>query len=107
MPLITNALVTAYCACQICCGPEASGITAIGRAPVAGITVAGPRAFPLGTSVQILGKTYKLEDRTAPRFDGRWDIYFHSHDDAKQFGTRRATVIVRAPTVGKKKGKKK
>ena len=36
--------------------------------------VACPRSLPLGTVVEIRGKAYLCEDRTAPKFDGRFDI---------------------------------
>ena len=81
-----GAVVTGYCACRICCGKGARGITAAGTRPVQGRTVAGPRSVPLGTRVIINGKPYTVEDRTAKRYDGRWDIYFQSHKNAKNFG---------------------
>lgn len=99
MPIITNAVVTAYCACKLCCGPSAPNPTASGIMPVQGITIAGPRAFPLGTKVKISGltNTFILQDRTAKRFDGRWDIYLKSHDAALRFGKRTNTVTTYAP----------
>jgi hypothetical protein len=36
--------------------------------------VACPRILPLGTVVEIHGKLYICEDRTARKFDGRFDI---------------------------------
>lgn len=36
--------------------------------------VACPRSLPLGTVVEISGKPYLCEDRTARKFDGRFDI---------------------------------
>lgn len=89
---ITNAIITAYCACRICCGPNASGIAANGKAPVQGVTVAGPRALPLGTRVVIGTNRFVIQDRTARRFDGRWDIYFEHHADAKRFGKQTNNV---------------
>ena len=84
--------ITAYCACQICCGKNAKGITAAGTRPMQGRTVAAPRNVPLGTKVLIDGKPFTVEDRTARRFDGRWDIYFERHQDAKNFGKRKLDV---------------
>ena len=100
MALITNsiiAVVTAYCACTKCCGPKASGITAAGTKPVAGRTVAGPRNYPLSSIARIGGKAYTIEDRTAKRFDGRFDIFFRTHREALEFGiqTQRVQVIRR------------
>lgn len=48
----------------------ASGDDICGRDDV----VACPREYPLGTKVGIDGKTYECLDRTARKFDGRWDI---------------------------------
>ncbi|MBV9824816.1 MAG: hypothetical protein JO001_03910 [Alphaproteobacteria bacterium] len=36
--------------------------------------VACPRSMPLGTVVEIHGRPYLCEDRTARKFDGRFDI---------------------------------
>jgi hypothetical protein len=36
--------------------------------------VACPRLLPLGTVIEIRGKQYICEDRTAQKFDGRFDI---------------------------------
>ena len=91
---ITNAIITAYCACTNCCGAHATGLTAAGRPPVQGITIAGPRAFPLGTKVSIAGHSYIVQDRTAKRFDGRWDIYFASHKEALKFGKQTNNITV-------------
>ena len=57
-----------------------------------GRTVAAPRNVPLGTKVLIDGKPFTVEDRTARRFDGRWDVYFERHQDAKNFGKRKLDV---------------
>ena len=87
-----SATITAYCACTICCGKNAKGITAAGTRPMQGRTVAAPRNVPLGTKVLIDGKPFTVEDRTARRFDGRWDIYFERHQDALKFGKRKLDV---------------
>lgn len=85
--------VTAYCACKMCCGQWAGGTTAAGTVPKAGRTVAGPRSVPLGTRVHIAGVGWRVvEDRTAKRFDGRWDVYFANHGEAINFGKRKASV---------------
>ena len=92
--MITNAIITAYCACSICCGPGAKGIAANGKPPVEGLTVAGPRNIPLGTRVRIDGHTYTVTDRTARRYDGRFDIFFRSHSAARRFGIRTNQVEI-------------
>jgi len=97
--VFSNVVFSAYCACQICCGPDASGITAIGTAPKEGRTIAGPRSIPLGTSVLVrfgeVKKVMRIEDRTARKWDGkRWDIYFKDHDVVRGFGLQKGTVII-------------
>ena len=85
--------VTAYCACKICCGPKARGITAAGTRPVQGRTVAASRTIPLGTRIHIEGIGWRtVEDRLAKRFDGRVDVYFASHDAAKKFGKQQLKI---------------
>lgn len=101
MGFTTNTIitiVTAYCACTKCCGPKAAGITAAGTKSVAGRTIAGPRNYPLYSIARIGGKTYQIEDRTAKRFDGRFDIFFSTHHEALEFGikTQRVEIIRRS-----------
>ena len=91
-PAAHSATITGYCACPKCCGKNAKGITAAGTRPMQGRTVAAPRNVPLGTKVLIDGKPFTVEDRTARRFDGRWDVYFERHQDAKNFGKRKLDV---------------
>ena len=87
--------ITAYCACRKCCGAGATGITASGRRPVEGRTVAASRSIPLGTKIHIDGIGWRtVEDRTARRFDGRVDIYFRSHAEALKFGKQQRTVKI-------------
>lgn len=96
---ITNAVITAYCCCQICCGNSSPGINAAGKRPIQGISIAGPRSLPLGTRIRIAGMTneFILDDRTAKKYDGRFDIYFSSHAEARQFGIRRGATITVNP----------
>lgn len=91
---IITAVITAYCACTTCCGPNAKGITAIGRVPAQGRTIAASRSIPLGSNILINGKRYIVEDRLAKRFDKRFDIYFTKHSDARKFGIRTNTVTI-------------
>ena len=87
--------VTAYCACKICCGKNAKGITAAGTRPMQGRTVAAPRTIPLGTRIHIEGIGWRtVEDRTARRYDGRVDIYFASHKDALNWGIKQRKTVI-------------
>jgi 3D (Asp-Asp-Asp) domain-containing protein len=89
---MTNVVFTAYCACTICCGPNAVGLTASGKPPIEGITVAAARSIPLGTRIAITipsvmtNRSFVVQDRLAKRFDNRVDIFFNNHQTAKQFG---------------------
>lgn len=86
--------VTAYCACKECCGSQARGLTASLVRPKQGVTVAGPRNLPFGTRVWIEDQGwYVVQDRTALKYDGRFDIYFRSHRAAKKFGIRQLRVF--------------
>lgn len=94
---ILTAIITAYCHCKLCCGPNAKGITASGTKPIQGITVAGPRSYLFGSKVimpSIGLHTGRIEDRTARRFDGRFDVYFRRHSEAKKFGIKTNKVII-------------
>ncbi len=89
----TYYTVTAYCPCVKCCGPWAGGKTASGQRPRPGLTVAGPRAVPFGTRIQIAGVGERVvQDRLARAYDHRFDIYFSNHQTARRFGTRRLAI---------------
>jgi 3D (Asp-Asp-Asp) domain-containing protein len=91
-------IVTAYCACALCCGPSASGLTARGTRPVQGITVAASRSIPLGTRIRLTvpglwkARTFTVQDRLAQRYDDRLDIYFSRHSDAVKFGVKQGHI---------------
>lgn len=85
--------VTAYCACKKCCGKGARGVTASGKRPVEGRTVAASRLIALGTRLHIEGVGWRtVEDRLAKRFDNRLDVYFSKHTDAVKFGKQQRKV---------------
>ena len=95
MLILTNAIITAYCACTICCGPKATGKAANGKPPIQGISIAASRNIPLGTHVKIgeLTNDFIVCDRLAKRYDSRFDIYFNRHSDAKKFGVHRNVTV--------------
>ena len=98
--LLTNMIVTAYCSCRLCCGQHATGLAANGHRPIEGVTCAGPRCYPVGTRLYLAGLGYRtVTDRTALQYDGRVDIYFAKHDDAKRFGRKmmRVTILTTLP----------
>lgn len=86
-------IVTAYCACKKCCGPSAKGITASGSKVKEGVTIAASRKIPFGTKLDIEGVGVRtVQDRLAPRYDNRIDVYFANHARAIQFGKRTLSV---------------
>lgn len=85
---ITNLLVTAYCSCKLCCGPNGHNIAANNHPPKEGITVAGPRNIPLGTHIKIDSFTndFIINDHYNKHLSDRIDVYFSNHQKAKEFG---------------------
>lgn len=89
---ILTAILTAYCHCAICCG-EANQPTASGVMPRVGRTISAPRWVPFGSLVRLPGMGWRrVEDRTAMRYNGRYDVFMASHAEAKRFGKRTVTV---------------
>jgi 3D (Asp-Asp-Asp) domain-containing protein len=92
--------VTAYCPCKKCCGPRAQGITASGR-PVSfngGKFVAADRMFSFNTKLLIPGyadgQSVPVLDRGGAIKGNKLDVYFPSHQEAKQWGRRFIPVTV-------------
>lgn len=86
---------TAYCPCAKCCG-KSDGITATGTKATAGRTIAvDPSVIPYGTEVVIDGHTYIAEDCGGAVKGNRIDIFFNSHEEARQFGVQTLNVVLR------------
>ena len=86
-PLYTLEVdVTHSCACSICCGENAAGITASGKNVATGM-VAMSSYYPFGTQVKELdGVMYTVEDRGGSGIENdihRVDIYVP--DNEKHF----------------------
>jgi len=93
---ILIATITAYCCCAKC--TKGTGITANGKIPTQGITIAASRSLPFGTKVVTSYGVYEVQDRLAKRYDNRFDIYMSSHADAREFGIKRnQTVTIITP----------
>ena len=81
---------TAYCGCKKCCGkwstPEA--ITASGKAAVEGLSIAADwKVFPKGECLLLQGLGKRVVHDTGSAIKGpKLDIYFRSHQEAKEFG---------------------
>ena len=86
---IITAIVTAYCATGHPC--------ADGHMPQTHHTVALPRCFRLGSRVEIDGYWYVGEDRTARRYDGRFDVFVRTAGYARKLGMSVQKVVVVSP----------
>lgn len=97
---MTNIITSSYCACVLCCGPDAIGLTASGRKPVEGITVAASRKIPLGTMINLTvpgaftNRIFRVDDRLAKRYDARVDIYMDDHNKALQWGLKKGSFTI-------------
>ncbi len=109
--------VSAYCPCGLCCGPNASGLTASGK-PAVGRLVAAPSGYAFGTEMRIPGYgTAKVQDRGgAIKSAGDWvrnvkigdqkvadvklqydriDLLFLTHEEARAWGRQTLVVSVK------------
>lgn len=85
---------TAYCPCVKCCGKD-DGITATGTKATAGRTIAvDPRVIPYGSKVIINGITYIAEDCGGAIKSNRIDIFFDTHQEAREWGRRTVEAVV-------------
>jgi 3D (Asp-Asp-Asp) domain-containing protein len=89
---------TGYCSCARCCGKWAKwGVTASGRRPVEGVTVAAGPQWRLGACIDIVGiGSRRVQDRGRAITEGKLDIYYASHLDARSWG-RQMVVVTRCP----------
>lgn len=86
--------ITAYCPCEQCCGPWASGYTASGNPAIANHTVAC-NVLPFGSRILIDGVEYTVEDTGSTEFGDEWiDIFFNTHEEALAFGVQQMEVYM-------------
>ena len=87
--------ITAYCACPVCCGEWADGITYTGTVATEGRTIAvDPGVIPLGSVVEINGAEYVAEDIGGAIDGNHIDIYFNDHNDALVWGVQDLNVFL-------------
>jgi 3D (Asp-Asp-Asp) domain-containing protein len=109
--------VSAYCPCSLCCGLNASGITASGK-PVVGKLIAAPSSYLFGTEMRVPGYgVAKVQDRGgAIKSAGDWvrnvkignqkvadtrlqndriDLLFPTHEEALKWGRQKLVVSVK------------
>lgn len=98
--------LTGYCPCVICCG-KTDGITASGEKAKARHTIAvDTSVIPLGSRVEINGKTYYAEDTGGAIKGNKIDIFFSSHNEALAFGKQSADVYIITEEVKESSSKK-
>ncbi|MHC4259067.1 MAG: 3D domain-containing protein [Planctomycetota bacterium] len=91
--------VTAYCPCSKCCGEYADGQTACGHRIRAGDAfVAADPQYAFGTEMVIADygndKPVKVLDRGGAIRGDRLDVFFHSHEEALEWGVRYLAVKI-------------
>lgn len=95
MTNLLTAIVTYYCACTACCGPNAKGITASGARVQEGVTIAAPRWVPFGTRVYVDGVGYRtVQDRMSRKYPDRWDVYIADHKAALKAGIGKKQIQI-------------
>ena len=96
--------VTAYCSCEICCG-RCTGITASGR-PVSAnggrfAAASDGHLLSAGAMVSVAGynggRPVPVIDRMAAEGPGRLDVFFRSHQKAREWGVKWMDVTVYLP----------
>jgi 3D (Asp-Asp-Asp) domain-containing protein len=92
--------VTGYCPCPKCCGQYSDGVTASGHKIKPGDTfVAADKRYSFGTEMVIAGysngQPVKVLDRGGAIRGNRLDAFFHSHQEALEWGVRHLDVKVR------------
>ncbi len=85
---------TAYCPCSVC--SEGWGRhTSTGAIAASRHTIAvDPRVIPYGSRVLINGVVYTAEDRGGRVKGNHIDIFFDTHSETRQYGTRSAEVFL-------------
>lgn len=90
-----TATITAYSSLDSC--HHAGCVMANGKPAAVGFA-ACPRRLPLGSKVVISGSIYECGDRTAERFDGRYDLFLgygdEAHARALEFGKKEMSVAI-------------
>lgn len=99
--------LTAYCACEKCCGywatvrpldEDGKPIVYTSNMSVAkqGVTVAADtNVLPFGTKIIIDGHEYTVQDRGSAIKGNRIDIYFESHEEALQLGVQYKEIFLK------------
>ena len=92
--------VTGYCPCSQCCGSFSDGITANNHRIRPGDTfVAADKTYRFGTEMVIPGynesQSVRVMDRGGAIKDNRLDLFFHTHQQALQWGVQHLDVLIK------------
>ena len=92
---LQRVIVTGYCSCPQCCGPNATGLTSTGTKAQRGTIAADPAIFPLGTQLNVPGYGDGVVEDTGRQVTGaRIDVWFPTHAEAKAWGRREMYVAL-------------
>ena len=100
---IVRMRVTAYCPCAKCCGRYADGVTSCGHVIQPGdVFAAADRRYSFGTQMIVPGynngRAVEVLDRGGAIHGDRLDVFFHSHQEALNWGVRYLDVKIRPAT---------
>jgi len=92
--------VTAYCPCPKCCGKYSDGKTACGHKIRPGDAfAAADKRYSFDTEMIIAGyqngQPVKVLDRGGAIRGNRLDVFFHSHEEALEWGVKHLNVKIR------------
>lgn len=86
--------ITYYCPCAQCCGQWSEyGITASGRYPRKGRTIAADSSIPFGTKLIVDGVEYIVEDRGSGISGNHIDIYMNTHSECFEQDNKTVSVF--------------
>jgi len=97
---VVRMRVTAYCPCSQCCGAFSDGITANNHRIQPGDTfVAADKSYRFGTEMVIpgynAGQPVKVMDRGGAIKGNHLDLFFHTHQEALEWGIKHLDVLVK------------
>lgn len=101
-----DAVATAYCPCEICCGkwalnrPDGIVYTASGAIAEEGVTIAADwSVYSPGTILYIEGIGERtVQDRGGAISGQKIDVFFNNHEDALHFGRQEVRIKVISDT---------
>ena len=101
-----DAVATAYCPCEICCGkwalnrPDGIVYTASGAIAEEGVTIAADWSiYSPGTLLYIEGIGERtVQDRGGAISGQKIDVFFNNHEDALHFGRQEVRIKVISDT---------